>query len=285
MNPSDTAPRTPPPPDTTTDPPSPNAPQVGGAALAQQEGLPPDAVILVPPAHVTPTRQPEGTWALLVLAADIPNTATATTTGNVALFAGCWLPGQPPAATHQDDLVVVLRTPAPRAPDDQVPDDLVDVEMLIAHGDRWHQVGRWERLGTIWPGVIAVTAAAIMGQHTNATDTAPTRSGSAAGRLRGHGGRGGVVDLLNAGLLHPGELLHWDRSRTGIRHIARISTAGTLVLADGRSYANPSAALSALGVPNTSGWRHWRRDTDGRSLGDLRAELRADLGLDGDPAQ
>jgi hypothetical protein len=66
----------------------------------------------------------------------------------------------------------------------------------------------------------------------------------------------------------------WERPGYGARHTARIHADGALVLADGRVYVNPSGALTALGGKNQNGWISWRRTSDGRSLGSLRAELR-----------
>ncbi len=103
--------------------------------------------------------------------------------------------------------------------------------------------------------------------------------------MHGWGGNGGLVDLLTAGLTRPGEEFLWDRPGRGARHTARIQPDGTLLLADGRIYANPSGAITALGGKNISGWRTWKRASDGRALGDLRAELRARHGLPIEPGR
>jgi hypothetical protein len=85
--------------------------------------------------------------------------------------------------------------------------------------------------------------------------------------------RGGVVDLLDAGLVKPGDELVWDRRNHGVRHTARLLADGTLILADGRVYANPSGATTALGGNHQNGWSAFRRVSDGRTLGELRTEL------------
>ncbi len=234
-------------------------------------------MILAPSVAATPMRQPENTWAMLVLAADVLDDTDPDREGEVALFAGCWLPEQLQAAVSGGDLVLVLT-----APDgESSPDDRVDVEMLLAHGDRWMRVGEWEGLDPRWPWAVAVTAAAIMALHVEATGIAPLPTGPTEGRsLGGFGGNGALADLLAAGLLYEGEEFIWDLPGRGARHTARIRSDGTLVLADGRAYANPSGALTALaGSFHGNGWVQWKRTSDGRSLAELRAELRTRRGL------
>jgi hypothetical protein len=70
----------------------------------------------------------------------------------------------------------------------------------------------------------------------------------------------------------------WNRRNLGVRHTARIRVDGTLVLTDGRVYTNPSGATTALGGNHQNGWNAFRRVSDGRTLGDLRTELRARRG-------
>ncbi|MEV6712710.1 hypothetical protein AB0M48_11780 [Lentzea sp. NPDC051208] len=237
-------------------------------------------MILAPSVAPTPMRQPENTWALLVVAADVLDDTDPNREGEVALFAGCWLPDQPQAAVCEGDLVLVLTAPNDESP----PDDEVDVEMLLAHGNRWMRVGEWEGMDPRWPWTVAMTAAAIMGLHVEATETASFMPGATAGRpLRGWGGNGGLVDLLATGLIHTGEEFIWDRPGRGARHTARINSDGTLVLVDGRAYVNPSGALTALGGKHQNGWKAWKRTSDGRTLGDLRADLRARRGQTTEP--
>ncbi|MEV8438798.1 hypothetical protein AB0425_15600 [Actinosynnema sp. NPDC051121] len=85
---------------------------------------------------------------------------------------------------------------------------------------------------------------------------------------------------LATGLLHAGEEFIRDRPGRGARHTARIRSAGTLVLADGRAYGNPSGALTALGDNFRDGWKAWKHIPDGRALGDLRAEPHTRPGAD-----
>ncbi|WP_422647345.1 hypothetical protein [Actinoalloteichus caeruleus] len=108
-------------------------------------------------------RQPEDTWALLVVAVDLYE----DTDGDVALFAGSWLPEQPQAAS-EGDLVIVLSAPDGASQ----PEDQVTVTMLLAHHNRWRRVGQWEKLSPRWPQTVAVTASAIMKLHTESRDEA-----------------------------------------------------------------------------------------------------------------
>ncbi|GAA1291751.1 hypothetical protein [Saccharothrix xinjiangensis] len=250
------------------------------ARMLWREGLPSDAVILAPSVAATPMRQPEDTWAMLMLAADVLDDTDPDREGEVVLFAGCWLSEQPSAALREGDLVLVLTTPD----DGPFPDDRVDVEMLLAHHSRWLRVGEWENLDPRWPWTVAVTAAAIMGLHTEATGADPSPVDVPSGRpLQGWGGNGGIVDLLAAGLVRAGEEFTWNRPGRGARHTARIHSNGTLVLADGRAYANPSGAVVALGGRHQNGWKVWKRTSDGHALGDLRARLRTRRGLTLEP--
>jgi hypothetical protein len=90
--------------------------------------------------------------------------------------------------------------------------------------------------------------------------------------------RGGLAELLDAGLVKMGDEVVWTRPSLGVRHTARICVDGTLILADGRVYANPSGATTALGGNHQNGWDAFRRVSDGRTLGDLRTELRTRRG-------
>ncbi|MFI6098202.1 hypothetical protein ACIA8G_21790 [Lentzea sp. NPDC051213] len=248
-------------------------------AFREWVGLPPDSLIMVPTfATAPPMRLPEKVWAMVVVALDIANDTDPDRTGAVALFAGQWVPEQPSADLHDGDLVVRLTHPT-EPTDPLLGDHAVDVDMLLAYQGRWQRVGHWRGVNDHWPRMIAPTAAAVMGLHTDAAeavapcDTAPSTT-AAPGMRRA---RRGVRALLDAGMVSAGDELVWNRPSCGARHTARIRTDGTLVLADGRMYENPSGATTALGGKHQNGWSAWRRVADGRSLGELRAELRAEL--------
>jgi len=246
--------------------------------LLRCQGLPLDTVILAPPLAPTPMRLPEDTWAMLVVAVDIFNLTDPGREDDIALFAGAWVVEQPSAELAEGDLVVVLTAPEGESPER----DVVDVELLLAHQHHWRRVGFWASLDARWPWTIAPTIAAITELHTDAAevDTPPPGMASPSpSGLRGYAGNGGIVDLLAAGLVRPGDEFCWDRPALGVCHTARVVPDGRLRLEDGRTYRNPSGATTALGGNHQNGWVAWKRTSDGVSLGDLRAILRRRLSL------
>jgi hypothetical protein len=83
-----------------------------------------------------------------------------------------------------------------------------------------------------------------------------------------------IRDLVEAGLLSPGEQLVWMRPQVGERHTCRVLTDGSLELEDGRIERSPSGAASAVGRGSFDGWVTWRAPNRGdRLIGALRAEL------------
>ncbi|WP_025355885.1 DUF4357 domain-containing protein [Kutzneria albida] len=135
-------------------------------------------------------------------------------------------------------------------------DHAADVEMLLAHQGRWQRVGQWCGVHDRWPLIITPTAAAVMGLHCDLSEavagfeaTLPLDSGA-------------------------GDELGWNRRNLGVRHTARIRADGTVVLADGRVYATPSGAATALSGYPQNGWTVLRT-SDGRTLDETRTELRA----------
>lgn len=89
------------------------------------------------------------------------------------------------------------------------------------------------------------------------------------------GRRISLSDLLEAGLLEPGEPLVWDRPRVSQTYKAEVLPNGLIRLADGREYTTPSrAAMDAAKIPAYDGWLAWRLPRRGnRPLDDLRAQL------------
>lgn len=270
-------PRTEPAPEHTDTPTGPSQPQ-DEASMREWQGLPPDAMILAPALAVTtPMRCPDGVWAMLVLAVDIIGDTDPDRVGEVALFAGTWMSDQPPADLHDGDLVVRLTRPA--ASTYPLPrDDAADIEMLLAYHGNWHRVGLWHGVDDRWPWTVASTAAAMMSLHTDTaealahndrtTEPSPTM-------LRPN--RHGICELLAAGLVKAGDEVVWSRRHHGVRHTSRIRDDGTLQLADGRTYTTPSGPTAALGGYPQNGWKVFRV-SDGRTLDEVRAELRARRG-------
>ncbi|MFF0147035.1 hypothetical protein ATK36_5352 [Amycolatopsis sulphurea] len=245
------------------------------ATMRTREGLPPDTMILAPTFAPPPMRCPDGVWAMLVTAADIIGDADPDRAGEVTLFAGNWVTEQPPAdGLYDGDLVVRLTHPADPA-HRLSRDHTTDVEMLLAHQGQWQRVGQWRGLDDGWPNLVAPTAAAVMRLHGDDTDATIASETTPPPTTPPKWARGSIAELLDAGLVTAGEELVWNRPSLGIRHTARIRIDGTLVLADGRVLGNPSGATAALGGNHQNGWNAFRRASDGRTLGDLRGELRA----------
>jgi hypothetical protein len=250
------------------------------AAMRAWEGLPPDTMILAPTFGAPPMRCPDDVWAMLVSAVDIIGDTEPDRAGEVALFAGCWVPQQPPAnGSYDGDLVIRLTHPANPTFPLRRREHTADVEMLLAYQGRWQRVGHWCGVDDRWPRLVAPTAAAVMGLHDDVAEAAAVAdtyaaacSQTAASRPPLPGARGSLADLLDAGLVASGEEVVWSRRNVGVRHTARIQRDGTLLLADGRLFANPSGATTALGGKHQNGWNAWRV-SDGRTLGDLRTDL------------
>lgn len=244
----------------------------GDATRREQEGLPNDALILVPPV-TSVTRLPENVWAMLVVAADLAVDDGSGHAGEVDLFAGSWLTTQPPAGLCDGDLVVRLTEPEGNQPGDRA----VDVEMLFSRQGSWQLVGQWPDLNEHWPWVAAPTAAATMALHNDLrSDTPlPLEPASDAPAKQAAPKRYRprpiyrMAGLLDAGLLAVGDQLVWHRLHAHVTHVAHVGHAGRIQLEDGTDYASPSGAITALGVPNVSGWKCWRV-ADGRTLSQLR---------------
>jgi hypothetical protein len=219
------------------------------ASVREWRGLPTDALILAPAsATATPMRSPDGTWAMLVVAVDIIGDTDPDRAGEVALFAGRWVGDQPPADDqYNGDLVVRLIHPTdPTYPSPR--GHAADVEMLLAHQGRWRRVGQWFGVDDRWPLIVAPTAAAVMGLHCDLSEAV----GGFEATLPPNAGAGGELG-------------------------ARIGEDGTVVLPDGRVYATPSGAASAMSGYPQNGWSVLTT-ADGRALDELRAELRARRG-------
>lgn len=82
-----------------------------------------------------------------------------------------------------------------------------------------------------------------------------------------------IAQVLEAGLLIPGETLIWDRPRKGERWTATVTPNGRLRLEDGSEYSSPTAAARAVGG-HSAGLDVWRRASNGQKLGDIWKEYR-----------
>lgn len=77
-----------------------------------------------------------------------------------------------------------------------------------------------------------------------------------------------VLDLLNAGMLKPGDLLTCE-PRTGEVYRGHVEADGSLVL-DGRRFRSPSGAAKAVAGNSRDGWREIK--ANGRPLTEYRRE-------------
>ncbi|MBN6034131.1 hypothetical protein [Amycolatopsis sp. 195334CR] len=140
-------------------------------------------VDLVSGAAAPPMRLPADVRAMLVTEVDIATQPNVDLGGDVVRMAGTWLAtGSKTDESHDGDLVVVLTVPDRPSPGREF-DEQIDVQMLLAYRGRWRRVGLWSGVGTDWPRLLAPTAAAIMGLHTDVLEAGdvPHWRGSARG--------------------------------------------------------------------------------------------------------
>lgn len=77
-----------------------------------------------------------------------------------------------------------------------------------------------------------------------------------------------IMQILEAGLLIPGETLVWDRPRKGERWVVTVTAEGKLHMDDGQEYASPTAAARAVGG-GSAGLTVWKRTSNGQKLSDI----------------
>ncbi|KAA8820356.1 hypothetical protein CSQ85_00690 [Bifidobacterium rousetti] len=88
-----------------------------------------------------------------------------------------------------------------------------------------------------------------------------------------------IKQVVDAGLLIPGEKLVWDRPRKGERWFATVTEDGRFRLDDGSTYASPTAAAkAAAGGKSSAGLSVWRRTSDNRNLADIWKQFRQQAG-------
>ncbi len=79
-----------------------------------------------------------------------------------------------------------------------------------------------------------------------------------------------IRQVIDAGLLVPGERLVWDRPRKGERWFATVTENGRLRLDDGSEYPTPTAAArAAAGGRRGGGLDVWKRTRNGQKLSDI----------------
>jgi len=83
-----------------------------------------------------------------------------------------------------------------------------------------------------------------------------------------------LMDLLDAGLLAPGDELTFTRPRFGETHRAVVTESGGLALEGGQTFRSPSsAARVAADISAIDGWRAWTVASSGQLLDSLRQQL------------
>ena len=83
-----------------------------------------------------------------------------------------------------------------------------------------------------------------------------------------------LADLIEAGLLKPGDRVRFTRPRIGETHFAEVVETGRLRLDVGGEYRSPSrAAMVAASMRAVDGWHTWVVESTGRFLDSLRQEL------------
>lgn len=234
--------------------PQPSIDTIDVTAVRARESLPANAVVIIVDGHPVVQQLPSDVWGLRVIAAD-----TAVESGQLALFAVVPLSSQPDPRACDGDVVVRLHTDAVTSTDVST---FMNVGVWLARSSSWALVGTWTGLGAGWPDLVAPTVIRLMHCAASPGDEPPTQP-SVSGRL------GALRDMVSAGLLHDGEKLLCARPGSGVRYDAHVIDGG-IQLPDGRWYARPSGALTALGYRHQNGWTSWCRARDGVPLSEIR---------------
>ena len=108
--------------------------------------------------------------------------------------------------------------------------------------------------------------------------SSPSVSRPGAHVLRSRQAYGATLsELVEAGMLEPGERLEWNRPQSGVTFRAAVTEDGQVVLEDGRRFGSPSSAgTAAANLRALNGWVTWRVPRlGGRTLDEIRAEYLA----------
>lgn len=90
---------------------------------------------------------------------------------------------------------------------------------------------------------------------------------------------GKLARLVDAGLLHDGQVVTWHRRDLGHTYTATVTAEGHLLTGDGTLHLSPDSCATALAGYPCRGWNAWRT-----SHGTLLSQLRDKLSADPTPA-
>lgn len=146
-------------------------------------------------------------------------------------------------------------------------EDDIDVSTLLHIGDDLTVVptSTTSDAGTVR---LDLTAPAELRQPTHPA----SRPVSRQELLKRDGTRVSIYDLLDSGMLAPGDDLVFRRPQKGRTFRAKVTSKGNIRLSDGRTFGTPSrAAIVAAGVQSLDGWHAWQVPSRGNQyLHDLR---------------
>ncbi|WP_215549158.1 hypothetical protein [Amycolatopsis sp. CA-230715] len=224
--------------------------------VRERENLPEDAAVVVAGETTVPLlRMPTDAWGLVVVAVDFT-----ARDGALCLFAATALEQEPDPATHDGDVVVRLSPPQePMAPPRRA--RCVDVEVLRAERYGWQRVRSWASVDRTWPRVIAPIVAAQMRVDDEGVYLPPAATPARHTEL---------ARMVGDGRLHDGEALFCVLPGTAGRRVWATVRESGIALADGRWFARPCGASTALGYRHYNGWKMWHRQRDGMPLFALR---------------
>ena len=82
-----------------------------------------------------------------------------------------------------------------------------------------------------------------------------------------------LADIVEAGILNPGDALVWRRANIGDSYRVLVTMDGKLDLGDGREVASPSAAVKELTGTTANAHKVFVRESDGMSLREMWDEF------------
>lgn len=105
--------------------------------------------------------------------------------------------------------------------------------------------------------------------HADLTSMSEDRLSQGTGGIRRGSKRITLAQVLDTGLLIPGEQLVWTRPRLGEEWHATVTKDGKIRLDDGKECTSPSAAIKAITGKSGNGLNSWKRVSNGQKLADV----------------